>query len=128
MPTILLVEDDPMNLDMMTRHLKWEGYRVITATNGVQAVALARSAAVDLILMDMGLPIMNGWQATERLKTGADTRDIPIIALTAYALTEERIQSLAAGCDDIETKPVDFARLWAKMKRYLEHMPDPAAS
>src|SRR5262245_57534706 len=120
MPNILIVEDDDMNRDMLARHLKWEGYQVIAAANGVQAVALARSEPIDLILMDMGLPIMNGWQATLRLKAAPETQAIPIIALTAYALTEDRAKCLSIGCDEYETKPIEFPRLLAKMRRLLE--------
>jgi len=119
MPNILIVEDDAMNRDMLARHLKWEGYQTITAANGVQAVALAQSESVDLILMDIGLPIMNGWQATHRLKAIPETRAIPIIALTAYALTEDRAKCLSAGCDEYESKPIDFPRLLDKMYRLL---------
>ena len=123
MPNILIVEDDDMNRDMLARHLKWEGYQVIAAVNGVQAVALARSEAIDLILMDMGLPIMSGWQATNRLKSAPETQPIPIIALTAYALTEDRAKCLDIGCDEYETKPIEFPRLLAKMRRLLESRP-----
>jgi two-component system cell cycle response regulator DivK len=119
MPNILIVEDDEMNRDMLARHLKWEGYQTITAANGVQAVALAQSESVDLILMDMGLPIMNGWQATHRLKAMQETRAIPIIALTAYALAEDRAKCLSVGCDEYESKPIDFPRLLGKMRRFL---------
>ena len=118
MTTILLVEDDAMNRDMMARHLKWEGFQVVTAVNGVQAVALAQSEPIDLILLDMGLPIMNGWQAARRLKSG-DSRAIPIIALTAYALVDDRAACLAAGCDEYETKPVDFSQLLRKIRSLL---------
>ena len=127
MPNILIVEDDQMNRDMMARHLKWEGYQVVTAVNGVQAVALAQSESIDLILMDMGLPVMDGWEATHRLKTTRHTRSIPIIALTAYALSEDRARCLSAGCDEYESKPIDFPRLLAKMKRFLAGMPKAAA-
>jgi CheY-like chemotaxis protein len=123
MPNILIVEDDEMNRDMVARHLKWEGYQTITAANGVQAVALAQSESVDLILMDMGLPIMNGWQATHRLKAMPETRAIPIIALTAYALTEDRAACLSVGCDEYESKPIDFPRLLAKMHQFLTGTP-----
>ncbi len=118
MTTILLVEDDAMNRDMMARHLKWEGFQVVTAVNGVQAVALAQSEPIDLILLDMGLPIMNGWQAARRLKSGS-ARGIPIIALTAYALVDDRAACLAAGCDEYETKPVDFGQLLLKIRSLL---------
>jgi two-component system cell cycle response regulator DivK len=120
MAKILLVEDDTLNREMVTRRLVWEGYDIITAEDGAQAVALAQSEQPDLILMDMGLPIMNGWQATQRLKAASSTRAIPIIALTAYALTEDRVRSLEAGCDDYETKPVDFSRLQAKIQALLD--------
>lgn len=128
MAKILLVEDDAMNRDMLSRRLKWEGYEVVSAVNGAHAVALAKSEQPDLILMDMGLPIMNGWQATHRIKTMPETCAMPIIALTAYALTEDRLKCLAVGCDDYETKPVEFARLLAKMRALLEnHMAGGAA-
>ncbi len=123
MPNILVVEDDAMNRDMMARHLKWEGYQVTTAANGVQAVALAHSEHIDLILMDMGLPVMNGWQATYRLKGAPETRAIPIIALTAYAMTEDRAKCFGVGCDEYESKPVDFPRLLAKMRQFLARAP-----
>ena len=123
MPNILLAEDDAMNRDMMARHLKWEGYQVITAVNGIQAVALAQSELIDLILMDMGMPILDGWEATRRLKDAPATRSIPVIALTAYAVIEDRAKCLRAGCDEYETKPVDFPRLLAKMQRFLANAP-----
>jgi two-component system cell cycle response regulator DivK len=123
MPNILVVEDDPMNCDMLARHLKWEGYQVTTAANGVQAVALAHSEHIDLILMDMGLPVMNGWQATHRLKGAPETRAIPIIALTAYAMTEDRAKCFNVGCDEYESKPIDFPRLLAKMHQFLARAP-----
>ena len=122
MPNILVVEDDDMNRDMLARHLKWEGYTVVTAANGVQALALAHSEHIDLILMDMGLPILDGWQATYRLKMAPETKAIPIIALTAYALTEDRAKCFQAGCDDYETKPIDFPRLLAKMRHHMAMM------
>jgi two-component system cell cycle response regulator DivK len=112
---ILVVEDDSMNRDMVMRRLKLDGYQVIGAADGAQAVSLARSEQPDLILMDMGLPVMNGWQATHRIKHAPETEGIPIIALTAYALTEDRAKCLAVGCDDYETKPIDFSRLFAKI-------------
>jgi CheY-like chemotaxis protein len=123
MPNILIVEDDEMNRTMMARHLNWEGYTVITAANGVQAVALAQSGSIDLILMDMGLPIMTGWEATRRLKTAPATCAIPIIALTAYALSEDRAKCFQVGCDEYESKPIDFQRLFAKMSRFLNNTP-----
>src|SRR3954447_8264613 len=100
MAKILLVEDDAMNREMVTRRLIWEGYQIITAEDGAQAITLAQSEQPDLILLDMGLPIMNGWQAAQRLKADTSTSAIPIIALTAYALNEDRAKSLEVGCDE----------------------------
>jgi two-component system cell cycle response regulator DivK len=119
MAKILLVEDDMLNREMVTRRLIWEGYQIITAEDGAQAIALAQSEQPDLILLDMGLPIMNGWQAAQRLKADTSTSAIPIIALTAYALNEDRAKSLEVGCDEYETKPVDFPRLHAKIQALL---------
>jgi CheY-like chemotaxis protein len=121
MPNILLVEDDAMIREMLARRLKWEGYQVITAANGAHAVTLVQSEPIDLILMDMGLPVMNGWQATNRIKASPATCAVPIIALTAYALTEDRRKCIDAGCDDYETKPIDFARLLVKIQGLLVH-------
>ena len=119
MTKILLVEDDPLNREMMTRRLAWEGYQVISAVDGAAAVELAEGELPDLILMDIGLPILNGWQATQRIKATPATRHIPIIALTAYVLTEDHDKSIAAGCDDYESKPINFARLQAKIQALL---------
>ncbi|MEO7908497.1 MAG: response regulator [Roseiflexaceae bacterium] len=120
MTKILLVEDDSLNREMVTRRLEWEGYQIITAADGATAVALAEAELPDLILMDLGLPILNGWQATQRIKATPDTQHIPIIALTAYALTEDRDKSIAAGCDDYESKPINFAQLQAKIEALLD--------
>src|SRR5689334_22405642 len=122
MTTILLVEDDLMNREMLRRYLTLEGYQVITATDGAQAVAMASSASPDLILMDLGLPVLTGWQAAEQLKGAAETRAIPIIALTAYATVDDRSNAMLAGCDDYETKPVNFARLAGKMRALIGSM------
>src|SRR5215203_2371768 len=116
MTKILLVEDDMLNREMMTRRLAWEGYQVISAEDGATAVALAETELPDLILMDLGLPILNGWQATQRIKATPSTQHIPIIAITAYTMTEDRDTSIANGCDDYESKPIDFARLQAKIQ------------
>ena len=116
---ILLVEDDLMNRDMIARYLTNEGYRVICAGDGANAMLLARKERPDLILMDMGLPILNGWQATYRLKTAAETRNIPIIALTAFAMAEDRAKCLAVGCQAFESKPVNFGRLLTTMRQLL---------
>ncbi len=121
MPHILLVEDDPMNREMISRRLAWEGYQISIANNGEQAVAMAQEVNPDLILMDIGLPILNGWQATQAIKAASTSQSIPIIALTAYALNEECQRSFDAGCDDFETKPINFSQLIVKMQRYLSH-------
>ena len=120
MTTILVVEDESSIRDLIERRLLIEQYQVITASDGARAVALARAEHPALILMDMGLPIMNGWQATHRIKTKPETQAIPIIALTAYAMPEDRARCLAAGCDDYETKPIDFPRLLQKIHMLLD--------
>jgi CheY-like chemotaxis protein len=120
MAKILLVEDDTLNREMIARRLAWGGYQVITAQDGAEAVAMADAEQPDLILMDLGLPVLNGWQAVKRIKAAPKTQTIPIIALTAYALTEDRDASLEAGCDDYVSKPVDFAQLQAKIQVLLE--------
>jgi two-component system, cell cycle response regulator DivK len=117
--TILLVEDNEMNRDMLSRRLERKGYRVISALDGVQGTALAHSESPDLILMDMSLPMMNGWEATRLLKADRTTRHIPVIALTAHALATDRVKAIQAGCDDYDTKPVDFGRLQEKINRLL---------
>jgi CheY-like chemotaxis protein len=119
MAKILLVEDDALNREMIQRRLSWEGHAIVTAKDGAEAVAAAELEQPDLILMDLGLPILNGWQAVQRIKAMTSTSDIPIIALTAYALAEDRDRSLAAGCDDYESKPIDFARLQVKIQALL---------
>ncbi len=119
MATILIVEDEIMIRDMIERMLKIAGYTILTAGDGARAVSIARSERPDLILMDMGLPVLNGWQATHRIKSKEDTQSIPIIALTAYALTEDRERCLAVGCDDYETKPIEFPRLLTKIRTLL---------
>jgi CheY-like chemotaxis protein len=118
--TILLVEDDAMNRDMLYRRLVWEGFRVVIAQNGSQAIEMAVQEQPQLVLMDMGLPVVNGWQATRELKRMEATRHIPVIALTAYASPEDREACLRAGCDDFETKPVEFQRLKAKISALLQ--------
>ena len=119
MSTILLVEDDAMNRDMIARYLGMHGYRVITAGDGANAVLLARKARPNLILMDMGLPILNGWQATHRLKTAPETRSIPIIALTAFAMKGDKESLLTEGFDGYVAKPVDIKELPKVVERYL---------
>ena len=119
MTKILVVEDDATNRAMIAQRLEWEGYEVIVAEDGAHGVAMAMTERPSLVLMDMGLPVLNGWQATHRLKSSITTRTIPIIALTAYALSEDRQKCLRVGCDEYETKPVDFPRLFGKMQRLL---------
>ena len=119
MPKILLVEDNEMNRDMLSRRLQRHGYSVITAHDGEQGHALARSEVPDLILMDIGLPEMDGWEVTRLLKSNGHTRHIPIIALTAHALVSDRAKAFEAGCDDYDTKPIEFARLSEKIDNLL---------
>ena len=119
MPKILLVEDNEMNRDMLSRRLERRGYQVIIAVDGQEGVALARSHVPDLILMDMSLPVLDGWEATRQLKAALQTRAIPIIALTAHAMSGDREKALEAGCDDYDSKPVEFARLLGKIQALL---------
>jgi CheY-like chemotaxis protein len=120
MALILLVEDDMLNREMISRYLLLQGFDVIVAVDGAQALVLAQQQIPDLILMDMGLPILSGWQATERIKAAPDTSAIPVVALTAYAMAEDREHAFAVGCDDFETKPVNFPQLKAKIDLLLE--------
>ena len=119
MPSILLVEDNPMNRDMLSRRLIRKGYVVLTADDGEQGYATACTDGPDLILMDIGLPDMDGWQVTQLLKSNAGTREIPIIALTAHALVTDRERAREVGCDDYDTKPVEFGRLIQKIETLL---------
>jgi two-component system, cell cycle response regulator DivK len=119
MPKILLVEDNEMNREMLSRRLERKGYSVITAHDGEQGHFLACSETPDLILMDISLPLMSGWEVTRLLKSNEGTRHIPIIALTAHALVTDRNTALDAGCDDYDTKPIDFARLDNKIDSLL---------
>jgi two-component system, cell cycle response regulator DivK len=120
MARILLVEDNEMNRDMLSRRLKRKGHEVLMAADGAQGVELAQSEQPDLILMDMSLPVLDGWQATRQIKAAANTQAIPVIALTAHALAGDRERSLEAGCDEYETKPVDFPRLLEKIESFLK--------
>jgi CheY-like chemotaxis protein len=119
MPKILLVEDNEMNRDMLSRRLQRKGYLVVTAQDGEQGHSLACSEAPDLILMDVSLPAMDGWEVTRLLKANRSTRHIPIIALTAHAMVSDREKAIEVGCDDYDTKPVDFARLNGKIESLL---------
>lgn len=123
MPTILLVEDNELNRDMLSRRLERKGYTVAVAVDGAEAVEKSRSATPDLILMDMNIPIIDGWEATRRIKANADTAGIPLIALTAHAMAGDREKALTAGCDEYETKPVEFARLLEKIEEFLNRRP-----
>ncbi len=120
MPKILLVEDNELNRDMLSRRLKRRGFDVLIAVDGGEGVSMATSELPDLILMDMSLPVMNGWQATRTLKAGIQTASIPIIALTAHAMVGDRDEAMAAGCDDYDTKPVDLKRLLQKIETQLQ--------
>jgi CheY-like chemotaxis protein len=120
MPTILLVEDNEMNRDMLSRRLQRKGHEVLIALDGAQGVELARSHTPDLILMDMSLPVLDGWQATQQIKATPETSSIPIIALTAHAMAGDRAKCLEVGCDDYDTKPVEFSRLLSKIQALLE--------
>ena len=120
MPRILLVEDNEMNRDMLSRRLLRKGFEVVIAEDGALGVAHATSDSPALILMDMSLPVIDGWEATRRLKADAATAHIPIIALTAHAMSEDRDKAMAAGCDDYDTKPIDLDRLLAKIASLLE--------
>lgn len=119
MPKLLLAEDNEMNRDMLARRLQRRGYDVAMAVDGGQVVEMARSELPDLILMDLSLPVLDGWEATRLLKAGPDTHAIPIIALTAHAMAGDREKALDAGCDDYDTKPVDFPRLISKIELLL---------
>ena len=120
MSRILLIEDNEMNRDMLSRRLVRKGYDVVMAEDGQQGVDLARTASPDLILMDLSLPIIDGWEATRRIKAADATKDIPVIALTAHAMVGSQEKALAAGCDDFDTKPVDLPRLLGKIEALLQ--------
>jgi CheY-like chemotaxis protein len=116
---ILLVEDNSMNLDMLMRRLKRRGHEVLAAVDGAQGVNLAHTQRPNLILMDMSLPVLDGWEATRRIKVNPETASIPIIALTAHAVAGDREKCLEAGCSDYESKPIRFPELLRKINRYL---------
>ena len=119
MAKILIVEDNEMNLDMLSRRLERRGYEVVIATDGAQGITMAKEHKPHLILMDMSLPVMDGWEATRRIKSDDEVKEIPVIALTAHAIAGDREKALAAGCDEYESKPVKFPRLLAKIKEFL---------
>jgi CheY-like chemotaxis protein len=117
--TILLVEDNEMNRDMLSRRLKRKGFDVVMAFDGRQGVDMAHEHKPELILLDMSLPVMDGWTAARALKDSEETKDIPVIALTAHAMAGDRDKALEAGCDDYDTKPVEFKRLLGKINQHL---------
>jgi CheY-like chemotaxis protein len=119
MAKILLVEDNEMNRDMLSRRLARRGYQVVVAFDGQEGVAMARSESPNLILMDMDLPVVDGWEATRQLKTAPETRAIPVIAITAHAMVGDREKAIAAGCEDYNAKPIDFPRLLEKIEAIL---------
>jgi CheY-like chemotaxis protein len=119
MTTILIVEDNEMNRDMLSRRLERKGYKVLIAFDGETGIDVARTNAPDLILMDMSLPVMDGWEATRRIKADDALKHIPVIALTAHAMANDRDKALEAGCDDYDTKPIELPRLLAKIEALL---------
>jgi CheY-like chemotaxis protein len=123
MAKILLVEDNEMNRDMLSRRLRRKGYEVVMAVDGEQAVAMSVSESPDLILMDMSLPVFDGWEATRRIKAEPATKSLPVIALTAHAMAGDREKSIEAGCDDYDTKPIELPRLLEKMESLLSRKP-----
>ena len=123
MARILLVEDNDMNRDMLSRRLQRKGHEVLLAADGMQAILMAESETPDLILLDMSPPVIDGWEAARRLKASPATARVPIVALTAHAMAGDREKALAAGCDDYDTKPVDFLNLTAKIDKILSRLP-----
>ena len=119
MAKILLVEDNELNRDMLSRRLARKGFEIVTAEDGAEGVGKARSEAPDLILMDLNLPVVDGWEATRQLKAEPATRAIPIIALTAHAMSDDQERAIAVGCDGFDTKPVDLPRLLGKIEKLL---------
>jgi two-component system cell cycle response regulator DivK len=119
MPKVLLIEDNEMNRDMLSRRLTRRGFEVVFAADGQQGVELARSEKPDIILMDMSLPVMDGWEATRRIKADSTMRRIPVIGLTAHAMSGDREKAIEAGCDDYDSKPVEIDRLLGKINRLL---------
>jgi two-component system, cell cycle response regulator DivK len=119
MAKLVLVEDNEMNRDMLSRRLIRRGYQVAIAVDGAQGVAMAQSEKPDLVVMDLSLPVLDGWEATRRIKAGADTKHLPVIGLTAHAMAGDREKALEAGCDDYDTKPIDFERLIGKIESLL---------
>jgi CheY-like chemotaxis protein len=119
---ILIVEDNEMNRDMLSRRLERKGYTIALAVDGAEGVSKATSEKPDVILMDMSLPVIDGWEATRRVKASDDTKHIPVIALTAHAMQGDRVKTLEAGCDDYDTKPIDLPRLLGKIEAQLQRV------
>jgi two-component system, cell cycle response regulator DivK len=119
MTKVLLVEDNEMNRDMLSRRLTRRGFQVVCAVDGQQGVDLTRSEKPDIILMDMSLPVMDGWEATRRIKSDGATHNVPVIALTSHAMSGDREKAIEAGCDDYDTKPVELDRLVGKIERLV---------
>ena len=115
MPKVLVVEDNEMNRDMLSRRLLRRGFEVVMAVDGAEGVAMSKTELPDIVLMDMGLPVMNGWEATRAIKADPATQHMPVIALTAHSMAGDREKAMAAGCDDYDTKPVELPRLLEKM-------------
>jgi CheY-like chemotaxis protein len=128
MAKVLLVEDNEESRDGLSRHLRRKGYEVLVAVDGRQAVAAARAESPDLILMDMSLPVLDGWEATRQLKAAPETRGVPVIALTAHAMAGDREKALEAGCDEYDAKPIEFPRLLAKIESLLQKQAAPPRS
>ena len=122
MPKILIVEDNEMNRDMLSRRLERRGFAIVMAVDGQQGVDMARAEKPDLILMDMSLPVMDGWTATQTIKADAELAKIPVIALTAHAMAGDREKAMGAGCDDYDTKPIELPRLLEKIGKFLPNV------
>lgn len=125
MPKILIVEDNELSRDMLSRRLRRKGFEVLVATDGQEGIAMAQRELPDLVLMDLSLPDLDGWEATRRLKKDARTQHIPVIALTAHAMSGDRERAIDAGCDEYDTKPIDLRRLLSKMKTFVVIPDDP---
>lgn len=123
MTRVLLVEDNEMNRDMLSRRLRKKGFEVDMALDGAEGVDMARRGAYDIVLMDMSLPVIDGWEATRQLRAAPETRDVPVIALTAHAMAGDRERAMDAGCSDYDTKPVEIERLLLKMHALLGKRP-----